>query len=260
MIMDLIKSSDSQYEKYERLLLERDQLNKESGQIWTVYLQMFGQLISDNYEEKLACIKCKKTIAYYQNMLNHRGVIDPVALEKHLEQEMKEYYANLRRMIKENEAAKNARTSTRYEVERTKTLYRRLAKLLHPDMNPKTENSDVLQDLWNRILIAYYSNSVKELAELEVLARKALQELGADAVEIEIPDIEEKIELVKEEIDQITHSEPYILRYLVEDEDASERKRASLQAELESYQNYHRELKNIILQMLQSGGVTIYVE
>lgn len=67
--MDLIKSTDSKYEEYENLLLERDQITKEAGQIWTVYLQLFGKLITDNYEEKLECIKCKKTIAYYSNSL-----------------------------------------------------------------------------------------------------------------------------------------------------------------------------------------------
>ena len=94
--MDLIKSTDSKYEEYENLLLERDQITKEAGQIWTVYLQLFGKLITDNYEEKLECIKCKKTIAYYQNALNHGGVVDSAAMEKYMEQEMAEYYANLR--------------------------------------------------------------------------------------------------------------------------------------------------------------------
>ena len=84
--MDLIKSTDSKYEEYENLLLERDQITKEAGQIWTVYLQLFGKLITDNYEEKLECIKCKKTIAYYQNALNHGGVVDSAAMEKYMEQ------------------------------------------------------------------------------------------------------------------------------------------------------------------------------
>ncbi len=258
--MDLIKSSDSKYTEYENLLLERDQLSKEAGQIWTVYLQMFGKLISDNYEEKLECIKCKKTIAYYQTALNQGGAIDAAAMEKYLEQEMAEYYANLRRMLKENEEANGAGTSTPYEVERAKTLYRRLAKLIHPDINPETDHSEELQELWNRTLIAYHHNDVKELAELEVLARKVLKDLGADEVKVDIPDIEEKIDAVRVEIDQIIHSEPYSLRYLVEDEDAAKKKKAELQEELESYQKYHRELNNIILQMLQSGGLKIYVK
>ena len=258
--MDLIKSSDSKYTEYENLLLERDQVQKEAGQIWTVYLQMFGKLISDNYEEKLECIKCKKTIAYYQAALNKGGTVDVEAMEKYLEQEMAEYYANLHRMLKENEEANNAGTSTPYEVERAKTLYRRLAKLIHPDINPETDRSEELQEIWNRAVIAYHANNVKELAELEVLARKVLKDLGAGDVQVEIPDIEEKIDAVREEISDIIHSEPYTLRTFVENKETADKKKAELEEELEAYRKYHKELNNIILQMLQSGGLKIYVK
>ena len=247
--MDLIKSTDSKYEEYENLLLERDQITKEAGQIWTVYLQLFGKLITDNYEEKLECIKCKKTIAYYQNALNHGGVVDSAAMEKYMEQEMAEYYANLRRMLKDNEDANNAGTSTPYEVARAKTLYRRLAKLIHPDINPETDHSKELQELWQRILIAYHHNDVKELSELEVLVRKVLKDLGSEDVKVDIPDIEEKIDAIKSEIEEIKQTEPYSLSYLVEDEDAAEKKK-----------KYHKELNEVILQMLQSGGLKIYVQ
>lgn len=258
--MDLIKSTDSKYEEYENLLLERDQITKEAGQIWTVYLQLFGKLITDNYEEKLECIKCKKTIAYYQNALNHGGVVDSAAMEKYMEQEMAEYYANLRRMLKENEDANNACTSTPYEVARAKTLYRRLAKLIHPDINPETDHSKELQELWQRILIAYHHNDVKELSELEVLVRKVLKELGSEDVKVDIPDIEEKIEALKSEIEGIKQTEPYCLRYLVEDEEAAEKKKTELREELETYQKYHKELNEVILKMLQTGGLKIYVQ
>ncbi len=258
--MDLIRSADSKYTEYENLLLERDQLAKEAGQIWTAYLQMFGKLISDNYEEKLECIKCKKTIAFYQKAMNQGGAADAAAMEKYLEQEMAEYYAKLRKMLTDNEEANGAGTSTPYEAERSKTLYRRIAKLIHPDINPQTDHSEQLQELWNRTLIAYHHNNVKELAELEVLVRKVLKDLGADGVKADVPDIEEKIDAVRAEIDQITHSEPYSLKYLAEDNHASEKKKAELQEELESYRKYHRELNGIILQMLQSGGLKIYVK
>ena len=258
--MDLIKSTDSRYEEYENLLLERDQITKEAGQIWTVYLQLFGKLITDNYEEKLECIKCKKTIAYYQNALNHGGVVDSAAMEKYMEQEMAEYYANLRRMLKENEDANNASTSTPYEVARAKTLYRRLAKLIHPDINPETDHSKELQELWQRILIAYHHNDVKELSELEVLVRKVLKELGSEDVKVDIPDIEEKIEALKSEIEGIKQTEPYSLRYLVEDAEAAEKKKTELREELKTYQKYHKELNEVILKMLQTGGLKIYVQ
>ena len=125
--MDLIKSTDTNYEEYENLLVERDQAHKDSTSIWINYIQSFGQLIAEVYEEKLKCIKCKKTIAYYQTALNHGGVVDPEAMKEYLNQEMASYYTNLKRMQKENERCENAEHSGTYEVQRSKTLYRRLA-------------------------------------------------------------------------------------------------------------------------------------
>lgn len=258
--MDLIKSSDSKYDEYENLLLERDQLEKEAGQIWIVYLQIFGKLISDNYEEKLECVKCKKTIAYYQNALNHGGTVDAAAMQEYLDREMAEYYANLRQMLKDNEKADNAGTSSAYEVKRSKVLYRRLAKLVHPDINPETDRSKTLRELWERILIAYHANNVKELSELEVLVRKTVRDLGAGDVRADIPDIEEKIDALKDEIADIMNTEPYTLRGLVEDEEATRRKKQELEEELEAYRKYHEELKAVILNMLQGGGLKICVE
>ena len=98
--MDLIKSRDSKYGEYEELLLERDQLEKEAGQIWTAYLKLFGRLITENYEEKLECIKCKKTIAYYQSALNRGGKVDASEMQKWLDGEMADYYRNLKAISK----------------------------------------------------------------------------------------------------------------------------------------------------------------
>ena len=260
MMDDLLKSSGSKYDEYEKLIIERDQLNKEGGQIWTVYLQMFGELITENYEEKIECIKCKKTIAFYQSVINHGGKADAKAMQEYLDREMAEYYENLKKMTQDNKRANEAGTSSAYEAKRSKELYRKLAKLIHPDLNPETDRSPELQELWQRILIAYGENSVKELAELEVLVRKALKDLGIDDVKAEIPDISDKIEDLKEEIEDIKRSEPYSLKYLVEDEEAAQKKKDEIVKETEGYRKYRKELGEIIIKMIAEGGLHFYVE
>ncbi len=258
--MDLIKSGESKYEEYERLLIERDLLNKETVQIRTVYLQMFGEHINENYEIKLECIKCKKTISYYQNALNHGGEVDAKAMQEFLDREMAAYYATLNRMIRESREANESGMSTPYEAKRSKEIYGKLAKLIHPDLNPATDGSPKLQELWQRILIAYARNSVKELAELEVLVRKVLDDLGISGEKADIPDIEEKIEEVKKEIYDITNTEPYTLQYLIDDPGSARKKIEEIEADTAEYRKYLQELKDVIARMLASGGLHIYVE
>ncbi len=255
--MELIKSGQTQYEEYETLLLERDQLQKEAGQIWTVYIQTFGKLIADVYEEKIECIKCRKTIAYYQRALNHGGTIDQEAMQQYLEQEMASYYMNLAHMQDDYKKCKNAGNSTTYEVQRSRTLYRRLAKLIHPDIFPETDRNETLRELWQRILTAYSRNDVKSLSELEVLVRRALKEAGDKEIKIDIPDIGEKIDALKEEIHNILHTDPYTYKALLEDDEAIRKKKTELQDELDTYKKYRKELGEAIHQIITSGGITI---
>ena len=255
--MELIKSGDSMYEEYENLLLRRDQLQKESGQIWTAYTIRFGRLIADVFEEQLECVKCRKKIAYYQSAINHGGVIDGEAMRKYLDREMAACYAHLKRLQDDNNACKDAETSTAYEVQRSKTLYRRIAKLIHPDINPETDRNDRIMELWQRTVIAYNHNDVKELSELEVLVRRVLSELGEGNIRVEIPDIEEKIDALKTEIRDITRSEPYIYKDLLENEDAAEKKESGLEDELRSYKEYHQKLDEEIRKILADGGIRI---
>ncbi len=256
----LIKRSGSKYEEYEEALLERDQIEKEAGQIWTAYLKTFGKLITDVYEEKLECVKCKKIISFYQSALNRGGDVDPAAMERYLKEEMADYYANLKKMLDDNKEADNAEISSPYEVQRSKVLYRRLAKLIHPDIHPETDALDQLKELWQRIVTAYHANSVKELSELEVLVRRTLKENGEEGGAVDVPDIEDKIAETRRETEEIKSNEPYSLKILLEDPEATEKKKSELTKELEEYRGYRKELNGVIVRMMEGGGLKIHVE
>lgn len=256
-MMELVKSSDSRYEEYENLLLERDQAMKDADSFWIAYTKEFGQLISDVYEEQLECIKRKKSLSYYQTAINHGGIIDQNAMQVWLDQEMASYYENLQMLKNDNDRCKNAKSSTMYEVKRSKELYRRLAKLLHPDINPETDREPKLMELWNRAMAAYRINNVKELSELEILTRKALVELGLGEIKVEILDIDDRIESLKKEIYEITHTEPYTHKTLLEDPDAMKKKKDELKDQLKAYQEYKKQLDEEISKMLTNGGITI---
>lgn len=257
--MELIKSDNNsdRYEEYETLLLERDQVSKEANQIWIVYMKNFGQLIAEAYEVKLDCIKCKKTIAYYQNAINHGGTVDADAMQEYLKREMAGYYANLKQMIEENARCHEAGSTTVYEAQRSKVLYRRLAKLIHPDINPETDRHEELRELWQRAVDAYNMNDVKALAELEVLAHKAMSDLGAGKVRVQIPDIVDRIEELRKEIETIRTTTPYTYLSLIEDGDAVEQKKRELAQELKDYKTYREQLNKVIDDLLAGGRITL---
>jgi len=216
--------------------------------------------LEDNYLEKLECIKCKKTIAYYQRAMNRDGVVDADEMEEYLLTELAGYYAELNNLICMKNAAESANEISHYQTAQAKKIYRRLAKLLHPDMHPKTAKNAVLRELWTRIVNAYKLYDVKALRELEVQVQSALSDLGLESVPVEIPDISEKLEEVKKEIREIIETEPYILRELLENEGAAEAKERELKEELEEFRKYHAELDEVIREIRESGRVTIRME
>ncbi len=256
--MELARTDNNRYDEYEALLVERDRLRKEAGQIWTMYLKTFGRLMTQIFEEKVACIRQKKLIGYYQKALNRGQAIDAEALEAQLNKEMAEYQKQLRQMITDEKRCRESGTSTIYEAERSKVLYRRLVKLLHPDIHPETDREERLRELWARIVQAYGQNDVKALSELEVLVRAALEELKIDGrITVEIPDLVDRIADVRREIEEIRTTEPYTWKAELEDEKAREEKIQALEKELEHYRDYHRQLDEAAETILREGGLEL---
>ena len=253
-------SSMPEQEAYVALLLERDQLEKEAIQIHIRYTQLFGQLTADCFAEKIACIRCKKTLAFLQQAINRGRAVNPAELKLFLDREMALYDSRLKQMLAHNRACGLAQQSTGYEARRSRELYRRLAKLLHPDVNPLTDRDGRLQELWQRILTAYRGNNVKKLAELEVLTRKTMEKMGLSVDPAEIADAGEKIAALQDEIRSIVTTQPYTLHTVLEDEAAVSQKRAELEKELADWQAYHRQLDETVRQTIKKEGVSFQWE
>jgi len=242
----IVKVSDGAYIRYEELLLKRDSLRKEGFQYQQSYIREFGELIIAVFNEKMECIRKKKTIEFCQAALNRGMSVDMAQLRKYLDKELAAMRQQLGEMVDEYDAAKGSGVVSERDLLKIKKIYRKLAKRMHPDMNPKTPESEELTDLWNRINVAYNCNDLKELEELEVLANAALERLGADAAEIVIYDIESRIAALEAEIKRIRETNPYAYKYILEDPKAFADKKKSLEDELQSYKEYAVQLDEVI--------------
>lgn len=253
---ELIKLKNSSYARYEELLLRRDQLQKEAFQYERAYVREFGDRILDIFRKKMECIRKKKTIEYCQAAANHGRSIDQAKLQEYLRQEMEAFQRHLDDMVEDAENAKNCKLVSEIDLLTIKRIYRKLVKRIHPDINPLTNETPELFELWQRIQVAYQCNDKKGMQELELLVTNVLERLGVGDQEIEIPDIEEKIREIQTEIAEILETDPYTYKYLLEDPKAIEEKKATLREELRSYEEYSKQLDEV-LNVLMASGVSV---
>ena len=251
---DLNYVGGTKYDEYEELLLTRDQLEKEAGSTWTAYMIAFGQLITDIFEEKISCIRTKKMISLCQAAVNRGKAIDLTAVQETVEKEMASYYTDLRELIEDHRRCKESKTVSPYAVRRSKELYRRIARLIHPDTHPGTDRDETLSYLWGETVAAYHRHDVKRLSELVILVNKTLSGNGTAAERPDIPDIDDKIAEVRDEIRHIQTEEPYTLKVILEDPEALAGKKKELEDELDSYKKYGEELGRILSDLIDSGG------
>ena len=256
--MEIIKVKNADYARYEELLLRRDQLRKEARIYHGLYVREFGDLHLALFEKQISCIKKKKLIAYYQAAINHGGLIDQAQVEARLAQEMQAYAQRLQDMLAENDAAKKMTEVSELKLLKIKRIYRRLAKQLHPDINPMTEKIPELKQLWNAVVTAYNCNSLADMEEAELLVNEALKRIGLGYTELEIPDLPGKIEAVEAEIKKIRETDPYQYKYLLEDPEAAAEKKQDLEAQIRSYEDYEKELDAVADSLLKSGVKIIW--
>ena len=147
---------------------------------------------------------------------------------------------------------------TEADLMRIRKIYRRIAKMLHPDLHPEVAESEELRDLWNRMTMAYECNDLKELEELEVLAAAALADRGGKEWKVDVPDLEEKIAALENEIAMITDTNPYQYKFLLEDPDAVREKEDALQEEIRQYREYDTKLDEMLAAVLPPGTFIVW--
>ena len=170
--MEIIYIKDGRYDEYESLLLDRDRYRKEAEQALRKYIHVFGEQITAVFKQKVACIERKKMLSYCMIYRNRGESVDIQKVQEQIKRDMVEYMQQLGEMIADNEACKNMKTIPEHYVMKIRQIYRRIAKKLHPDMNPLTAQHEELMELWQRNVTAYNCNDLKELEEIEVLVDK----------------------------------------------------------------------------------------
>ena len=203
-------------------------------------------------------IRLKKTIAKVTQAINRGETVDFGRINHEIEHEMTAYGEQLKAMLANVILAKQSVTSPDYVVEQVKRIYRRLAKMIHPDIYPAFDTDMRAQELWEEIEIAYAQNDLVTMQDLEIMVMLHIDEDEEKKPKLSFSELEERIERLEREIDRIIHTQPYIYRELLEDDESVEEKKQELSDELEEYRAYVKDLSNTldgILDNMKGGAV-----
>lgn len=231
------------YERYAELLLQKEEAVRDADEAAKAYLREFGKTIEDTFSVNIEAIRYKKLITLYQKEINHGRLPDREAIQKKAESELKPYYARLKAQKEEIENAHRVRDVDSFDFEQTKRIYRRLMKLLHPDMSPLIGEYPDLNQLFSEIQLAYKCVDFARLTELEVMVNLKLKELGIETVSMLIPDLDAKISETEAEITYIITNVPYSYRDLLTDSAWLLDHSGKLEDELNEAIRYRDELK-----------------
>lgn len=243
--------------EYEELLLKREQLYREANSIRISYLKEFGEITAEIFKSEMESIRLKKQIAAYQTAINRGESIDVERINASIDEEMTGYYLELKDMLEDTSHAKNCRTTDPYRIEMAKKIYRRLAKLMHPDINKKTESVSELSELWNQIMDAYYANDPDRLEELEVMLNRIMKDLGEKGFEINHENIDEKIANLNRQLMEIVTSKPYIYEEMLSNSAKKNNTKRKFEKELEELKIYILNLEETLGDLLMEGGITL---
>ncbi len=237
------------------LLLEHDELKYViCRNIETAYMLKLGALEYKAYEAQCIALRLKRKIELIQARLNRMEKANLSEIEAILDAEFEDFQRKLDEQIdKMNEALDYAsgKPLSDEEMKELKKLYRKIVKLLHPDLNPNITPAQA--ELFEKAVTAYKDGNLQQLRviadmindEIDIEDENAILKLSAEKKRLEA-----SLNKIKENIIKIKSEYPYTLKEITEDDEATEKYKTQLEDILSQYNEliefYNLKLKEML--------------
>ena len=251
--MEVIHYTNGEYVQYEDLIMLRDQYQKDADQYHFQYISEFGELTTKLFGLKVDCIALKRSISFCLKAINHGQMVDIDKMNQYVDTHLASYKLELKQQLNMLECSKKMKAVPISKTERIKKLYRQIAKMLHPDLTNLVSDYPDLSVLFQEAMDAYNCNDLKRLEEVAVCINAKLEELGVNTIDVVIPNVEERIERIEEEINTIITTPPYTYKEILSDFDKTEELKKQLSEEIEETKKYKDELQITLDEMLKDG-------
>lgn len=239
------------------LLLERDELQFViCKNIETEYMLKLGSMEYKAYEAQCAALRLKRKLELIQAKKNRQETVILSEIEETLDNEFAEYQGQLDAQIdKMNDALKRSKTAVLSDEENKelKTLYRKIVKALHPDMNPGVSKAQI--QLFDNAVSAYKNGDLETLRMIyEMVGNNPLPEQHKDAMTQLIEERERLqglLKSIRESMDAIKSAYPYTMKGILEDTEKTAQKKQELEGILKQYNELISIYKAKIEEMLR---------
>lgn len=192
-----------------------EDLNKECVVLYHRYNLVFGDCFYRRYQLLFECERLRRQIELYQYYLNREEKINRQEAEQTLKKEVQEYEKKLQKILEEYQNAQEFAQLpllSSADVKEIKRIYLKIAKAVHPDLNPHFAEAE--KDLWLKTLNAYKNNDLHCLQECEFIFDYYLKPAVTEITELEaineqIASFRRKIEEYQDRINLLCNTFPY---------------------------------------------------
>lgn len=236
------ETKEDKRDYYRSLVEKKERLTKEKNEAWFNYLKFFGEAKIDAYRLQILSIELKKRISFCQKLVNEGLPINEEEMNKYIEGILDEYESNLEFLKRDKVLSGKGTPITYIDANELKKLFRKLVKLMHPDLHPQFYKDEEANELWDRIQNAYQRNDLDALRDLEMLVMDFVSKHGEQAEDDDIPNIDQRINKLEMTILHITTTEPYTLRRILANKESMEQEKERLEKTIDEYEGYVQEL------------------
>lgn len=194
-------------------------LTTEKEQLECRYWNVLGHQKMALRELQLRCRKLKLQVQRAQSLLNRGETPDINEIRAYAQQRMRSEYRQYYDELRRNQAWENPGHVALSTVTETRELFRRIVRLVHPDLHPNQPKWRI--DLMNMARDAYATYDTAMLREIIAMIEADDQqhpEIYEDW-DAKIAKLEKSIATVKREISHIVSQAPFTLRENLDDPD-----------------------------------------
>ena len=223
--------------------------------IETEYMSKVGILEYKLFEFQCEILRLKRKIELYQIKINRQEIPNEKEIEEKLNIEYKEYKQKLNQMSNDLQDALNRKN---YEIlseensKELKSIYRKLIKKLHPDLNNKDSENN--KNLLLQVTHAYENGDLKTLKNLELLTNEITEKENIEIGDFEeLKQSKEKYKIITKEllesIKKIKESFPYNKKEFLKSDILVKKRKKELENEMEMCKEIYSNLENILKQL-----------